>query len=101
MTREVAVAVTLQGLAAPYLVHDVHPVGPRTTVLVHAGAGGTGRLVVQWLHALGATVFATVGTAEKANVAAEAGGGPPDEVTANDLAPPAPAPSDQTGGGRP
>ena len=33
-----AAAVILQGLTAHYLVHDVAPVGPGTTVLVHAGA---------------------------------------------------------------
>jgi NADPH:quinone reductase len=70
---EVAAAVTLQGLTAHYLVHDITPVGPGTTVLVHAGAGGTGRMVVQWSHALGATVVATVGSTEKTKVALEAG----------------------------
>jgi NADPH2:quinone reductase len=68
-----AAALTLQGLTAHYLVNEQHPLGPGVTVLVHAGAGGTGRLVVQWARHLGATVFATVSTDEKAAVALAAG----------------------------
>ena len=69
----VAAAVTLQGLTAHYLVTEQHPLRPGVTVLVHAGAGGTGRLVVQWAAHLGATVFATVGSEAKAEVARAAG----------------------------
>ena len=70
---QTAAAITLQGLTAHYLVHDIREVGPGTTVLVHAGAGGTGRTVVQWLAHLGAEVIATVGTDEKASIARAAG----------------------------
>ena len=66
-------ALALQGLTAHYLVTERAPVGPGSTVLVHAAAGGTGRLVVQWAVHLGATVFATVSTAEKAASASAAG----------------------------
>ncbi|WP_436772789.1 quinone oxidoreductase family protein [Yinghuangia sp. YIM S09857] len=72
---DTAAAVLLQGLTAHYLVHDQHPVGPGVTVLVHAAAGGTGRIAVQWLKHLGATVYGTVGSPAKAAVAAEAGAG--------------------------
>ena len=70
---ETAAAIILQGLTAHYLVHDICEVGPETTVLVHAGAGGTGRTVVQWLAHLGARVIVTVGTDDKASVARDAG----------------------------
>lgn len=66
-------ALALQGLTAHYLATEQHPLGPGVGVLVHAGAGGTGRLVVQWAAHLGAEVIATVGSDEKAAVARAAG----------------------------
>ncbi|CAM6112797.1 unnamed protein product [Calypogeia fissa] len=42
-------------------------------VLVHAAAGGVGSLLVQWAHALGATVIAAVSTEDKAAQAKEDG----------------------------
>ncbi|MGR6998285.1 quinone oxidoreductase family protein [Yinghuangia aomiensis] len=86
ITLEAAAAVALQGLTAHYLVHDQHPVGPGSTVLVHAAAGGTGRLAVCWLKHLGATVFATVGSAAKAETAAEAGADHVIDYTREDFA---------------
>jgi NADPH2:quinone reductase len=68
-----AAAMALQGLTAHYLVTARAPIGPGTTVLVHAGAGGTGRLVVQWAAHLGATVLATVSSDAKAASARAAG----------------------------
>jgi NADPH2:quinone reductase len=73
VTLLAAAAITLQGLTAHYLVNEQHPIGPGTTVLVHAAAGGTGRAVVQWAKHLGATVFGTVSTAEKGASARAAG----------------------------
>jgi NADPH2:quinone reductase len=70
---ELAAAVTLQGLTAHYLATEQVPVGPATTAVVHAAAGGTGGMTVQWLRHLGATVIGTVSTAEKARVAASLG----------------------------
>jgi NADPH2:quinone reductase len=70
---ETAASIALQGLTAHYLVHDIRDVGSGTTVLVHAGAGGTGRTVVQWLVHLGADVIVTVGSEEKADIARAAG----------------------------
>jgi NADPH2:quinone reductase len=69
----IAAAVTLQGLTAQYLATDIRPLGPGDTVLVHAAAGGTGRLVVQWACHLGARVIGTVSSDEKAEVARAAG----------------------------
>ncbi|MCF2532541.1 quinone oxidoreductase family protein [Yinghuangia soli] len=86
ISLETAAAVLLQGLTAHYLVHDQHPIAPGTTVLVHAGAGGTGRLTVSWLKHLGATVFATVGSPAKAEVAAKAGADHVIDYTAHDFA---------------
>jgi NADPH2:quinone reductase len=68
-----AAALPLQGLTAHYLATEQCEVGPGTVVLVHAAAGGTGRLVVQWCHHLGATVLATVSSDAKAEVARAAG----------------------------
>jgi NADPH2:quinone reductase len=68
-----AAATLLRGLTAQMLVHHVHQIGPGLTVLVHAAAGGVGRLVCQWAHHLGATVIGTVGSEEKARSARENG----------------------------
>lgn len=61
-----ASAAMLQGLTAHYLVTSTFPVRPCHTVLVHAGAGGTGGLLVQMAKMRGARVIATVSTPEKA-----------------------------------
>jgi NADPH2:quinone reductase len=68
-----AAAITLQGLTAHYLATERAPITDGTTVLVHAAAGGTGRLVVQWAAHLGATVIATVSSDAKADSARAAG----------------------------
>lgn len=73
VTLRDAAAVTLQGLTAHYLVHEQVALGPGITVLVHAGAGGTGGTVVRWASRLGATVLATVSSDAKAAVARAAG----------------------------
>lgn len=68
-----AAATLLRGLTAQMLVHHVHKVGPGQTLLVHAAAGGVGRLLCQWAHHLGATVIGTVGSEDKARSARENG----------------------------
>jgi NADPH2:quinone reductase len=68
-----AAAVMLQGMTAHYLTHSTFALGPPHTALIHAAAGGTGRLLVQMAVMLGARVIATVGTAEKAELARQAG----------------------------
>lgn len=70
---EVAAAAMLQGMTAHYLVMSSYAVQPGDAVLVHAAAGGLGRLVVQYAAARGATVFGTVSTPEKEAVALAAG----------------------------
>jgi NADPH:quinone reductase-like Zn-dependent oxidoreductase len=74
ISDETAAAALLKGLAASFLLHDVHRVAPGTVVLVHAGAGGVGQLLVQWARHLGAEVLATVSTEAKAEVVERLGG---------------------------
>jgi NADPH2:quinone reductase len=68
-----AAATLLRGLTAQALVLQVFPVRAGHTVLVHAAAGGVGRLLCQWARHLGATVIGTVGNEEKASLARESG----------------------------
>jgi len=68
-----AAAVILQGMTAHYLTHSTYPLKPGETVLVHAAAGGVGRLLVQVAKRLGARVIGTVSSEEKARLAREAG----------------------------
>lgn len=68
-----AAAVMLQGMTAHYLTHSTYPIRQGDRVLVHAAAGGTGQLVVQMAKRRGATVYGTVSTEEKAQIAREAG----------------------------
>ena len=63
----------LQGFTAHYLTQTTYPLKPGMTALVHAGAGGTGRLLVQLASQAGARVIATVGSEAKAAIAREAG----------------------------
>jgi len=68
-----AAAAMLQGMTAHYLTHSTFAIQKGHTALVHAAAGGTGRLLVQVVAMLGARVIGTVGTPEKAALAREAG----------------------------
>jgi NADPH2:quinone reductase len=70
--REAAAAM-LQGMTAHYLLHDAYPLNKGETALIHAAAGGTGSLLVQMAHNIGARVIATVSTDEKAALARGAG----------------------------
>jgi len=70
---EVAAAAMLQGMTAHYLAFDTFPLVAGSVCLIHAGAGGVGLLLTQIAKRLGATVFATVGSADKAELAAAAG----------------------------
>ncbi len=69
MPDEVACALQLQGCTAHYLTHSAFALGPGHSCLLHAGAGGVGQLVIQLAKLRGATVIATVGSAEKAEIA--------------------------------
>jgi NADPH2:quinone reductase len=66
-------AMMLQGMTARYLLKGCYQVGPGTTILIHAAAGGVGSLVCQWARHLGATSIGTVGNLDKARLAEENG----------------------------
>ena len=68
-----AAALPLQGITAHYLMNSTFKVEPGHTVLLHAGAGGVGLLLIQLLKARGAEVITTVSTDEKEQLAREAG----------------------------
>ena len=70
---QVAATVLLKGLTAEMLVRQVHVVQPGQVLLVHAAAGGVGRLLCQWASHLGATVIGTVGSEAKAELARRMG----------------------------
>jgi NADPH2:quinone reductase len=66
-------AAMLQGMTAHYLCHSTYPVKSGDRVLVHAGAGGVGLLLIQMVKRLGGFVFSTVSTEAKAQLARDAG----------------------------
>ena len=68
-----AAALMLHGITAHYLATDTFVLGSGHRCLIHAGAGGVGRLLIQIARRVGAEVFATVSTPEKAHLASEAG----------------------------
>lgn len=68
-----ATSLMLQGMTAHYLSHSAFPLEPGHTCLIHAAAGGVGQLLVQLAKRRGATVIATVGTEEKADLARRRG----------------------------
>jgi len=73
VTSQQAAAAMLQGMTAHYLAHSTYAIRPGDEVLVHAGAGGVGLLLIQMAKSLGARVFTTVSNEEKAELAREAG----------------------------
>ncbi len=73
LSFELAAAVLTQGLTAHYLSRSTYPIQRGDTVLVHAGAGGTGLLLTQMAKRLGARVLTTVSTEDKAVLSREAG----------------------------
>jgi NADPH2:quinone reductase len=68
-----AAAVMLQGMTAHYLVKSTFPLRAGQSCLVHAAAGGVGLLLCQMARAIGAEVFGTVSSDEKAALALAAG----------------------------
>ncbi|MBZ5633867.1 MAG: quinone oxidoreductase [Acidobacteriia bacterium] len=68
-----AAAAMLQGMTAHYLSHSTFPLKGGHAALIHAAAGGTGRLLVQMAAMLGARAIGTAGTPAKAELAREAG----------------------------
>jgi len=73
VTTKQAAAAMLQGMTAHYLSHSTYSIQPGDAVLIHAGAGGVGLLLIQIAKRLGARVITTVSTDEKAALARAAG----------------------------
>jgi NADPH:quinone reductase len=79
ISTQLAAASLLQGMTALTLIREAAQIKPGLSVaeapwvLVHAAAGGTGSLLVQMLHALGAKVIGTAGPAEKCELARRCG----------------------------
>src|ERR1035441_4132291 len=86
VTTRQAAAVMLQGMTAHYLAYATYPIQPGDTVLIHAGAGGVGLLLIQMAKRLGARVFATVSNEKKAELARAAGADQPILYTREDFA---------------
>jgi NADPH2:quinone reductase len=68
-----AAAMMVKGLTASLIVKRVYRPRPGDTVLIHAAASGVGLILAQWCRHLGATVIGTVGSPEKAGIAAARG----------------------------
>ena len=66
---EMAAASVFHGFTAHYLAHDIGKLAAGITCLVHAASGGIGQLLIQLAKRLGATVYATTSTPQKAAVA--------------------------------
>jgi len=73
ISDETAAAVMMQGLTASHLSTETYAIGPGDTAVVHAAAGGVGRLLTQMIRARGGRVIGLVSREEKVPVAKEAG----------------------------
>lgn len=70
---ETAAAALTHGMTAHYVTHDAYPVNEGDWVLVHAGAGGSGGLVIQLAKRRGARVVTTASSTQKLAHAASLG----------------------------
>lgn len=70
---EQAAAVLLKGQTVEYLLQRTYPLQAGETCLYHAAAGGVGLIFGQWASSIGAGVIGTVGSEEKAQLAAAHG----------------------------
>jgi len=68
-----AAAMMLQGMTVRYLIRKTYKVGPGTTLLWHAAAGGVGLIACQWVKHLGGTLIGTAGGPAKCKLALEHG----------------------------
>ena len=73
VSLELAAATQLQGSTAHYLCHAFTTLGPGSSCLAHAGAGGVGHILVQLAKNQGARVLNTVGNEEKAEFVRQLG----------------------------
>ncbi|EPK7573670.1 quinone oxidoreductase [Klebsiella michiganensis] len=70
---EQAAASFLKGLTVYYLLRKTYEIKAGEPFLFHAAAGGVGLIACQWAKALGAKLIGTVGSAQKAECAKQAG----------------------------
>jgi NADPH:quinone reductase len=70
---QTAAAILLKGLTAEFLVRRLITFQHGDTVLFHAAAGGVGLIACSWLAHLGVSVIGTVGSPQKAQLAAAHG----------------------------
>ncbi|WP_313069247.1 quinone oxidoreductase [Atlantibacter hermannii] len=70
---EQAAASFLKGLTVFYLLRKTYEIKPDEPFLFHAAAGGVGLIACQWAKALGSKLIGTVGSAQKAERAKQAG----------------------------
>src|SRR5262249_21844622 len=73
LTTRQAAAAMLQGITAHYLATSTYPLKAGDSCLIHAAAGGVGRLLCQIAKRRGARVLGTVSTPEKEQLARAAG----------------------------
>jgi NADPH:quinone reductase-like Zn-dependent oxidoreductase len=73
LSDEIAAAVLLKGVTAAFLLYDVAQVRAGEAILVHAAAGGVGKILSRWAKALGATVVGVTSSEAKAKEATGAG----------------------------
>jgi NADPH2:quinone reductase len=73
ISYDFAAASLLKGMTARYLLRKTFRVERGHIVVVHAAAGGTGQILVQWAKHLGAMVIATAGSDAKAAIAKSLG----------------------------
>lgn len=73
VSDSVAASMLLQGLTAHYLITDTHRAHGGDTVLITAGAGGVGQLLIQMAVARGYRVITTTSTESKAQICRELG----------------------------
>ena len=73
LSDELVASCLVKGITAHMLLHRVYPVRSGSVVLVHSAAGGLGQVLTRWAVRMGAHVIGTVGSAEKAEIARNAG----------------------------
>ncbi|HSC71819.1 MAG TPA: zinc-binding dehydrogenase, partial [Candidatus Methylomirabilis sp.] len=73
MSFEKGAAFPIQTLSAYHMLHTVHHVTPKQTVLVHSAAGGVGGLAVQIARAAGGRVIGTLSEDSKKTLVMENG----------------------------
>ena len=78
-------ATMLQAMTAHFLTFGITPLSSGDPVLVHAGAGGVGLLLIQMLKRIGCKIFSTVSTDDKAQLAMQAGADSVIIYTSNDF----------------